>query len=273
VAVEVAGKPGGEGEIRLACPLAREDLEAFCGGGADWEREAQWDERGGRVTVREVRRLGALVLQERPAAATAADRVPALLAVVRRQGLELLGWSPAARQWQARVALLARLLSTDDWPEVGEVALLATLEAWLAPALAGVSSLAALRRLDPLPLLAPLLGRRSHELERLAPDRLEVPSGSRIRLDYLAADGPVLAVKLQELFGLADTPTVAAGRHSVLIHLLSPAGRPLAITRDLRSFWNTVYPEVRREMKGRYPKHPWPDDPWNALPTRRVQRR
>jgi ATP-dependent helicase HrpB len=107
----------------------------------------------------------------------------------------------------------------------------------------------------------------------LAPERLEVPSGSRVRLDYAAGDAPVLAVKLQELFGLADTPRIAGGRVPVLIHLLSPAGRPLAVTRDLRSFWDQVYPEVRREMRGRYPKHPWPDDPWTTPATRRTKGR
>jgi ATP-dependent helicase HrpB len=152
--------------------------------------------------------------------------------------------------------------------------LLARLEEWLAPWLAGVTSLAGLRRVDPLAAMEQLLGReRTRDLARLAPERLAVPSGSSIRLDYEAEGGPVLAVKLQELFGLADTPQVAGGRVPVLIHLLSPAGRPLAVTRDLRSFWNQVYPEVKKEMKGRYPKHPWPDDPWNAEATRRTKRR
>jgi ATP-dependent helicase HrpB len=148
------------------------------------------------------------------------------------------------------------------------------LEAWLAPFLPGVTSLAALRRVELLPPLQILLTREQlRDLDRLAPERLQVPSGSTIRLDYTAAGGPVLACKLQELFGLAATPTVAGGAVPVLIHLLSPAGRPLAVTRDLRSFWDTVYPEVKKEMKGRYPRHPWPDDPWNAEATRRVKKR
>jgi ATP-dependent helicase HrpB len=272
VAVEVAGKPGGEGEIHRASLLSRETVEALFGGALAWQREIDWDEREGRVTAREVRRLGALPLQERPVKATAEDRVPALLAVIRRKGLELFDWSPAARQWRARVRLVAA--HRTGWPDLSDAALLATLETWLAPYLTGVASLAALRRVDLLDALLGLLGwERQRELARLAPERLEVPSGSNIRLDYVAQDGPVLACKLQELFGLGETPRVAGGAVPVLIHLLSPAGRPLAVTRDLGSFWNRGYPEVKKEMKGRYPRHPWPDDPWNAPATRHAKRR
>ena len=131
-----------------------------------------------------------------------------------------------------------------------------------------------LGRIDLAAALKARLGwSRLKELERLAPEKLGVPSGSRIRLDYSATSFPVLAVKLQEMFGLADTPRLADGRVPVLIHLLSPAGRPLAVTRDLKSFWDTVYPEVQKEMKGRYPRHPWPDDPWSAEATQKTKRR
>ncbi len=272
VAVEVAGKPGGEGEIRLANVLSRETVEELFGAGLSWQREVDWDERAGRVVAREVRRLGALALQERPAAAGPEDTVPALLALLRRRGLELLDWTPAARQLLARARLVA--VHHPGWPDLSEPALLASLEEWLAPYLAGVTTLAALRKID---LVAALQGRigwtRQQKLARLAPERLKVPSGSNIRLDYDAEDGPVLACKLQELFGLAATPTVVDGAVPVLIHLLSPAGRPLAVTRDLRSFWDTIYPEVKKEMKGRYPRHPWPDDPWNAVATKRTKNR
>jgi len=272
VAVEVAGKPGGEGEIRLASRLSRETVEELFGASLAWQRAVEWDERVGRVTAREVRRLGALVLQERPVAATAEDIVPALLAVVRSEGLEVLAWSSAARQLRAQVQLLGAHLP--GWPDFSGEALLAHLDEWLAPHLAGVRSLAGLRRLDLLPALQTYLGwSRQQELARLAPERIEVPSGSSIRLDYAAEDGPVLACKLQELFGLAETPRIAGGAVPVLIHLLSPAGRPLAVTRDLRSFWDSVYPEVKKEMKGRYPRHPWPEDPWNAEATRRTKKR
>ncbi|MHB1399949.1 MAG: ATP-dependent helicase HrpB [Trichloromonadaceae bacterium] len=272
VAVEVETGTAGEGEIRLASRLSRELLEELFGAELQWRRELDWDERAGRVQAREVRRLGALLLQQRPAQASSNDLLPALLGQLRRQGLDLLDWSPAAQQWRARVRLLSQNCS--GWPDLSDAALLATLETWLAPYLRGVSSLAGLRRLELLPALQSLLDwHRQRELERLAPERLAVPSGSSIRLDYLAEGGPVLACKLQELFGLAETPRIADGAVPVLIHLLSPAGRPLAVTRDLRSFWDRVYPEVQKEMKGRYPRHPWPDDPWNAIATRRVKPR
>ena len=272
VAVEVAGRPGGEGEIHLASRLRRETVEELFGKDLDWQREVDWDERAGRVVAREVRRLGALLLQERPAKATPADTLPALLAVLRRQGLGLLDWSPAAVQLRARGMLVAA--HRPGWPDLSDAGLLATLETWLAPHLAGVTRLTGLRKIDLCAALQNRIGwEKQRELARLAPERLEVPSGSNIRLDYATTDGPVLACKLQELFGLAATPTVVDGMVPVLIHLLSPAGRPLAVTRDLRSFWDSVYPEVKKEMKGRYPRHPWPDDPWNAVATRRVKKR
>jgi ATP-dependent helicase HrpB len=272
VAVEVAGRPGGEGEIRLASVLAREMVEELFGGAIDWQSEVEWDERAGRLSAREVRRFGTVLLQSRPVAASAVDLVPALLEMIRRQGLDWFDWSPAACQLRARGQLVAA--HRPGCPDLSDAGLLATLEAWLAPYLTGVTSLAALRRIDLCtPLLALLGWQRQQELDRLAPERLAVPSGSRIRLDYAAEDGPLLACKLQELFGLAESPRVVDGAVPVLIHLLSPAGRPLAVTRDLRSFWDRVYPEVKKEMKGRYPKHPWPDDPWSAVATRRTKNR
>ena len=275
VAVELEGKPGAEGEIRLASRLSREWIEELFGKTLDWRREVEWDESAGRVIAREVRRLGALTLQERPVKALPEDVVPALLALLRRQGLGLLDWSPPElTQWRARVMLLARLRPEDGWPDLADAALLVTLEDWLAPHLSGVTTLAGLRRVDLCAALRGLLSwERQRELDRLAPERLEVPSGSRIRIDYQDGERPVLACKLQELFGLAETPRLVEGELPVLIHLLSPAGRPLAVTDDLRSFWDRVYPEVKKEMKGRYPKHPWPDDPWNAVATRLVKRR
>jgi ATP-dependent RNA helicase HrpB len=272
VAVEVAGRPGGDGEIRLASVITRELVEELFGATIDWRREVDWDERSERLIAREVRRLGALLLQERSVKVTSADRIPALLAVLRRKGLALLDWSPAACQLRARWQLVAA--HRPSWPKPTESTLLATLETWLAPHLTSVTSLAALRRIDlSTPLLTLLGWQRQQELTRLAPERLAVPSGSQIRLDYTAEEGPVLACKLQELFGLAETPRVVDGAVTVLIQLLSPAGRPLAVTGDLRSFWDRVYPEVKREMKGRYPKHPWPDDPWSAVATKRTKNR
>jgi len=191
---------------------------------------------------------------------------------VRREGLAVLAWTAEAAQLRARLAFLQRALPDEGWPEVSDSALLADLDAWLAPWLAAVRGRSDLAKLDLTVILQGWLGGKARELERLAPERLMVPSGSRVRLDYAGGEIPVLAAKLQELFGLADTPRLAGGRVPVLIHLLSPAGRPLAVTQNLRSFWDTVYPEVRKEMRGRYPKHPWPDDPWSAPATRRTKR-
>ena len=273
VAAELRGTSGGEAEIVLAGRLLREEVETACADRLQWRREIGWDAAAGRVTGREVQQLGAVTLQERPLPVDDAAALPLLLDLLRREGLELLAWSPAARQLRARLALLARACPEDGWPAVDEAALLAQAQEWLGPWLAGVRSRQDLARLDPAAMLAGWLGRRARELERLAPERLPVPSGSQIRLDYTAGELPVLAAKLQELFGLAETPRVANGRVAVLVHLLSPAGRPLAVTADLRSFWDSVYPEVKKEMRGRYPKHPWPDDPWTAPATRRTKPR
>jgi ATP-dependent helicase HrpB len=273
VAVETFGRDTGDDEIRLASVLDQAAIETLFGRDLDWRREAGWDEAAQRVTVREVRRLDAIVLQERPVAATPADTLPAVLDLVRRRGPEILPWSLAARQLRARVACLHQQLSGQGWPDWSDQALLDDLQNWLPAWLADVRTLSDLQRIDLTAALQAQLSRKQlQELDRLVPERLEVPSGSRIRLDYCAGEIPVLAVKLQELFGLADTPRLAGGRLAVLIHLLSPAGRPLAVTRDLQSFWDSVYPDVRKEMQGRYPKHPWPIDPWRAPATRRTRR-
>jgi ATP-dependent helicase HrpB len=273
VAVETVGRPGDESQIRLASALSRSAIEELFGGDQVWQREAGWDDRNDRVTAREVRRLGAIILQERPAAVTDEETLPALLDLVRREGLDILPWSSETRQLQARAALLHRHLAGQGWRDWSDAALIDDLEEWLSAVLVAVRSRGDLMRIDlAAALRARLGGQNLRELERLVPQRLAVPSGSQIRLDYGAGDLPVLAVKLQEMFGLAATPRLAGGRIPVLIHLLSPAGRPLAVTSDLQSFWDTVYPEVRKEMKGRYPKHPWPDDPWRAQATRKTRR-
>ena len=181
-----------------------------------------------------------------------------------------------ADRLRRRLALLHRALGT-PWPDVSDDALLTRIDEWLGPELAtaattgrlaGIELAAPLRRLLPWP--------EAGRLDELAPERLAVPSGSRVRLDYPAHDeaGPVVvAVKLQECFGLAASPRLADGRVEVVFHLLSPAGRPLAITGDLASFWSGPYDQVRAEMRGRYPKHPWPEDPWSAPATARTNRR
>jgi ATP-dependent helicase HrpB len=171
------------------------------------------------------------------------------------------------------IAFLRRHDPAGDWPDLGDAVLQDGLAEWLGPWLGQMTRLEEVRRLDLAEILPAGLGwERRQRLDRLAPESLEVPSGSRRRLDY-ATDPPVLAVKLQEMFGLADTPRVCGGRVPVMLHLLSPAQRPVQVTQDLAGFWARGYPEVRRELRGRYPKHPWPDDPWNAIPTARTKPR
>src|SRR5690606_12771389 len=201
----------------------------------------------------------------------------ALLGLVRRKGLELLPWTPELRQWQARAALLRRLdlehKGYSEWPDLSDAARLASLEDWLLPYLGRVSRLSHFASLDLPGILAGLLPwPLPQRLDELAPRHLQVPSGSRIAIDY-AESPPVLAVRLQELFGLAATPRIAGGRQSVLLHLLSPARRPVQVTQDLASFWANTYAEVKKDLKGRYPKHYWPDDPLVAEPTARAKPR
>jgi len=274
VAVDLQGGPGGEALIHMASAIEMDDLEALAGDGLAWRRRVAWDDRQGQVAAREERVLGALVLNSRPVGAEPEEVREALIEAIRRGGLDMLNWSPEARQYLERIRFAGRAFPEEGWPELGEADLLSSLEQWLGPFLDRVRKRADLRRLDLLPPLRSLLDwNRQRQLDGLAPERLAVPSGSKIRLDYASEGPPVLAVKLQELFGLAETPRVARGRVAVLLHLLSPARRPIQVTQDLGNFWNSVYPEVKKELKGRYPKHPWPDDPWRAEPTRFARRR
>jgi ATP-dependent helicase HrpB len=273
VAVEVFGGDRREGEIRRASRLEREWIEQDFQSRLIRRREVDWDEREQRVTAREILAFDALVLAQKPVRAEESERIPALLQGLRRRGLEGLGWSRDSRQFLARLRFVAEQDESGEWLDVSDEKLTADLGNWLGPYLTGCRTLDDLARFDPLPALHALLDWRTRQrLDTLAPMHLEVPSGSRVRVDY-GPEGPVLAVKLQELFGLADTPAVFEGRVPVTIHLLSPARRPLAVTQDLRSFWNNIYPEVKKELSGRYPKHPWPDDPWSAVATRATRPR
>jgi ATP-dependent helicase HrpB len=272
IALEVEGEAGGEARINLATVLPRVVLEETFAGQLDWRREIFWDQGEGKVAAREARRFGSLILDSRPIPATEAEAAAALLAGLGGLGLNALGWSKASRQLVARVRFLARVFPGEGWPDFSRQQLEATAEEWLGPFLSGIRSRDGLAGLDPLPALAARLDwPHQRRLEEAAPAHLQVPSGHRIALDYDAPEPPVMAVKLQELFGLAETPLVADGRIPVLLHLLSPARRPIQITSDLRSFWEKVYPEVRKELRGRYPKHPWPEDPRRAEPTRKTK--
>ncbi|WP_255516431.1 ATP-dependent helicase HrpB [Luteimonas suaedae] len=237
--------------------------------------ETRWDPARRALVAERVRRFNGIVLDSRPGARVDPQQAArALTDAVRQLGLDALPWSDGLRQWRERVRCLREWIPELGLPDLSDEALLATLDDWLLPAFAGKT------RLDALD--APALGEAlragvdwdlRRRIDLLAPERIAVPSGMQRRIDYAHGAAPVLAVKLQELFGLADTPRIADGRVPLTLHLLSPAGRPLQVTQDLRSFWERTWPEVRGEMKGRYPKHPWPEDPWNAAPTHRARPR
>ncbi|GGY60747.1 ATP-dependent helicase HrpB [Marinobacter zhanjiangensis] len=254
-----------EAQIYLAAATDRPTLEADLARHMETTEEARWDDNRGTVIARRVTRLGALVLAEQLLPDPGPEQLQrGLLTAVREKGLDSLPWTGAARQWQARVRQM-RDLEPDQWPDVSDEALVATLEQWLAPFLAGIRNWKGLQQIplhDALQSLLPY--DQQQRLSRELPTTLEIPTGQHLRLDYTADNGPVLAAKLQALFGWTETPKLAGGRLPVIIHLLSPAQRPLAVTADLANFWKQVYPEVRKEMRGRYPKHPWPEDPLTA---------
>ena len=238
------------------------------------ERVLRWNEARGAVEAFEEHRFGAIVIERRSVPVQPADALPALLAAVRSRGLEALPWSEAARRLRLRIQALRGWMPELGLPDVSDARLLATLEDWLAPYLQGKRGLDALGAEDLSQALSAMLdyGLRQ-QLDMQAPEQWLAPSGQHRRLEYAPDGPPVLAVKLQELFGLADTPRVGGGRVPVTLHLLSPAGRPIQLTQDLKGFWERTYPEVKKELKGRYPRHPWPDDPWTATPTHRAKPR
>jgi ATP-dependent helicase HrpB len=245
------------------------------------EDRVSWDAQARAVVALRERRFDRIVLDSRVLATPDPARcTEALLDAVRQLGLSALPWSDALVQWRARVRCLQAWLPQLALPDLSDAALLDTLADWLGPALAGKTRLDALSESE----LGEALKSRvdwsqRQQVDTLAPTRIVVPSGMERRIEYaFDEDGaqalaPVLAVKLQELFGLADTPRIADGRVALTLHLLSPAGRPLQVTQDLKGFWARTYPEVKKEMKGRYPRHPWPDDPWNATATHRAKPR
>ncbi|TVQ93770.1 MAG: ATP-dependent helicase HrpB [Chromatiaceae bacterium] len=256
---------GSNHRIRAALPIDLATVERQAAGRLQQREVLAWDAVREAVSTRTEVRLGALVLAARPTPIADPEAAAGLLlAAIGRDLQQTLTWTPAARQLRARVALLRRLEPDGDWPDWSDAWLCAHLDAWLAPWLVGATRLAEARALDLAAVLTQALGRsRAARLEAQAPAALTTPAETRRMLDYATADGagPVLAAPLQEWFGAATGPVIAAGRVPVLLHLLSPAGRPLQVTRDLAAFWRGAYPAVRKEMRGRYPKHDWPEDP------------
>jgi len=276
VAVELDDRER-EARIDLAAPLELGELEELFAPQITTEERVQWDERSAAVQAVKTRRYGALVLETRTLPAVpAALASAAMLTGVKQLGLAALPWNEELRNLQARLEFVRRLERAPGgpWPASDDASLLETLDHWLPPWIEGMSRRDHLARL-PLgeALLARLSGAQRRWLEELAPRELTVPSGSRIRVDYTEDGGPSIAVRLQEVFGLATTPRIGGGAVPVTFRLLSPARRPVQITRDLAGFWKASYLEVRKEMRGRYPRHHWPDNPLESLPSRGARRR
>jgi len=260
-----------EARIFLAAGIHREHLLQYHSDIIQTRTVVEWDDRNACVMARVQQRIGEMVIDDAPLQEVDPDAmVSALLAGIRLRGLVCLPWCDAARALQARMQFMHEQLDP-DWPDVSDAALLASLESWLQPYLTNMSRLSHLERLDlSAILLTQLSWEQQRQLEQLVPTYISVPSGSRIRVDYTHFP-PVLAVRLQEMFGLADTPRIANGKIAVLLHLLSPAQRPVQITQDLAGFWQTSYHDVKKDLKGRYPKHYWPDNPLRAQATAKTK--
>lgn len=262
-----------EGRVYLAAALGLDELRQVQAERIQWLSEVRWDSNSSAVETREEERLGALVLSQRPTKEIDPEAVrSAMLEGVRAMGLECLPWSDGAREWQARMEFLRGWQPEASWPDLSDTALLDDLENWLGPWVEGMGRRDHLRKLDMLAILkSGMEWEQLQRVEDLAPSHIRVPSGSNKRLHYTPGEPPVLAVKLQEMFGLTETPKVCKGAIPVMLHLLSPAQRPIQVTQDLAGFWERTYSEVKKELKGRYPKHYWPDDPMVAQPTARVR--
>ncbi|MES1159024.1 MAG: ATP-dependent helicase HrpB [Terricaulis silvestris] len=270
VIAETAGAAD-RARVLMAAPITLAEIEILHGDAIEQRTQVAIDAQSGAVRGRRSRRLGAITLSEGPL-----DRIEpaeierALLESVRENGVGALAWDEAATQLRARVALM-RDLEGETWPDWSDAALAASLDGWLAPALSGVRRLADVDVSAALGVTLPFALKRRLDAE--APVMFHTPAGGASRIDYAAEDGPALDVRLQELFGMSAHPSVANGRTPLSLRLLSPAGRPVQTTKDLPGFWRGSYAAVRAEMRGRYPKHPWPEDPLSALPTRRAKPR
>lgn len=262
-----------EGIIHTAEPVTEEIIRREMSGQIESVKRLEWDKKEGRIVAAVEERLGAILLSTRPVNPSEEEAANLLCEAVRSKTAEIV-FDEETRQFQARVRLMRRTFPEEDWPDLSEEKLLWAPQDWLLPRLAGIRNAEQLAALN---IGAALKERLTRDQRRLldgrAPAVFAMPGGRKIPIDYASGEIPVLAAKLQEMFGLARTPTIAEGRVKLLLHLLSPARRPVQITQDLEQFWKTGYPQVKKELKGRYPKHPWPDDPWNVVPTGRIKHR
>lgn len=268
------GSASPDARILLAQPLDIASLIQACPDLLRQSDTVEWDEAQGTLKAWRRMRIGQLTVNVQPLAKPSEEELhQAMLNGIRDKGLAVLNWTPEAEQFRLRLHCAAKWLPEYDWPAVDEASLLATLENWLLPHVTGVQSLRSLKSLNVTQALRGLLDYAMlQRLDSELPGHYTVPTGSRITIRYHEDNPPALAVRMQEMFGEAKTPTIAQGRVPLVLELLSPAQRPLQITRDLSAFWQGAYREVQKEMKGRYPKHVWPDDPANTAPTRRTKK-
>ncbi|EJJ3950118.1 ATP-dependent helicase HrpB [Salmonella enterica] len=268
------GSASPDARILLAQPLDIASLIQACPDLLRQSDTVEWDETQGTLKAWRRMRIGQLTVNVQPLAKPSEEVLhQAMLNGIRDKGLAILNWTPEAEQFRLRLHCAAKWLPEYDWPAVDEASLLATLENWLLPHMTGVQSLRGLKSLNVAQALRGLLNYPMQQrLDSELPGHYTVPTGSRITIRYHEDNPPALAVRMQEMFGEASTPTLAQGRVPLVLELLSPAQRPLQITRDLSAFWQGAYREVQKEMKGRYPKHVWPDDPANTAPTRRTKK-
>lgn len=273
LAIALVGGQARDARIRMAAPISGATIEHLFESEIQEGETAAWDSQSRSVIARRQKRFNALVLNDAPAKNIPDDQIAgALVEGIRDLGLDCLPWNREAMEWRQRAQCFYQ--ATGNGPDLSDGALRETLEEWLLPYLAGMRRLEHLKALDMLAILKARLDWSTLQtMDTQAPSHFTVPSGSSIRLDYADPRAPVLPVKLQEMFGATETPSIIGGAIALSIHLLSPAGRPLQITRDLQAFWRNTYPQVKAEMKGRYPKHPWPDDPLSAAPTRHTKNR
>lgn len=268
------GASSADARMLLALPVEMDALRQQCPQLVEQRTDVDWDEDKGTLRAWKREAIGALILRAQPQARPEAEILhPAMLRWIREKGLAVLVWTPEAEQLRVRLQCAAQWLPEEAWPTLDDDTLLASLEHWLLPEMGAVRDLKGLQSVNLVSALLHLLTwSQRQRLDTVLPTHYTVPTGSRLPIRYDAEKPPALAVRMQEMFGEAQNPAVADGRVPLVLELLSPAHRPLQITRDLAAFWRGAYPEVQKEMKGRYPKHPWPDDPASALPTRRTKK-
>ena len=255
-----------DAKVHLASVITRAEIEIHFKDQIVESSGVFWDSKAQVVSALRSIKLGALVLEERPLITPQPDAVAITMADgVKAMGLVSLPWTDAAKMFRSRINFLSRIMPDDGWPDFSDSALLGSLQDWLVPHLAGISRKSHLQRLDMLAILRSMIPHEKlSKLEKLAPSRMEVPGGGHYQIDYDVEGDPVLRVRLQEMFGMQSAPQIANGRARLKIELLSPGGKPLAITQSLETFWVNAYPDVRKDMRGRYPKHLWPEDPLTA---------